>query len=132
MPPSGASQWCLPVMSPSDVSQWRPASPGRAMMSTESVRRFNQRLIEDEEVRTTLATFALSDVDGVRAYAAQLGYAFSEQDLISVAQELGIRNAELTDDQLEAVAGGQPLGQIPTAYRYDEFGVAIFANVIKR
>lgn len=102
-------------------------------MSIDTVKLFNQRLITDEAVRTAFSQFELSDVDGVRAYAAQLGYFFSEQDLIDAATELGVLNDELTDEQIDAVAGGTLRTEDVLSNTFTQnIGVAVFAKVIKR
>jgi len=102
-------------------------------MSTEDIKAFNQRLLSDPHIRAVFDRFALSDVDGVLAYAAELGYVFTEQDLIWVATELGVLDDELTEDELDAVAGGTLRAADMFAGRHTpEVGVAIFARMIRR
>jgi len=102
-------------------------------MSTEDIKAFNQRLLSEQHVRTVLGRFALSDVNGVRAFAAKLGYVYTERDMIRAATEFGMLDDELTKDGVDAVAGGTVrAAEMFAGGHTPEVGVAIFARMIRR
>lgn len=69
-------------------------------MSVENVRSFIKRLEEDEAFRTEFMKNSVKDEADFIKYVADAGYPFTADDMAQVRAE------SLSDEQLEAVAGG--------------------------
>jgi predicted ribosomally synthesized peptide with nif11-like leader len=83
----------------------QPETPltGRDAMSAEAVSRFWQKFDSDAEFQKKLfAKGQLTPIE-LAAYAGELGYEFTADELKSTADE---SSRELSDTELEAVAGG--------------------------
>ena len=75
-------------------------------MSIEDFNKFGQMCAEDETVRARAKEIGLEDVDGIIAYGKELGLDFTVDDLKEMADKAGLMDEELSEDQLEQVAGG--------------------------
>jgi predicted ribosomally synthesized peptide with nif11-like leader len=75
-------------------------------MSVEDFKKFGQMIAENPEVRAKAKEIGIDNVDGQIQYAKTLGLEFSKQDLAGVVKESGVSSQELSDEQLETVAGG--------------------------
>ena len=75
-------------------------------MSVQDLKKFGQLCTEDETVRARAKAIGLNDVPGQIAYAKELGFDFSLADLQTLAQEAGVSKNQLTEAELERVAGG--------------------------
>ena len=75
-------------------------------MSVESFKQFSQKVADDEAIREKVKEIGQTNVDGIIAYANQLGYSFTSDDMIATAKEAGVNVDELNEEQLEKVAGG--------------------------
>ena len=75
-------------------------------MSVENFNKFGQMCADDEVVRAKAKEIGLEDIDGLIAYGKELGLEFTVDDLKNVAEGAGLMNEELSEDQLEQVAGG--------------------------
>jgi predicted ribosomally synthesized peptide with nif11-like leader len=77
-------------------------------MSVENVKEFYKRMEEDEAFRTEIAnddTLKDTIVDRVVAVAGKHGYEFTETEYAAAME-----NSELSDSELEKVAGGKRMG----------------------
>ncbi len=76
-------------------------------MSTENLKKYGQLCAEDAVVREKAISIGLQDIAGQIAYATSLGLPFSLEDMTVLAKEVGAaQNDELSDEDLEKVAGG--------------------------
>ena len=75
-------------------------------MSVENFKKFGQMCAENEEVRIKAKEIGISNLDGLMAYSKELGLEFSIDDMKNLADESGIVVDELSEEQLEQVAGG--------------------------
>ena len=71
-------------------------------MSIQEIKRFNEDVVKDEALQAELKEVG-SDVGKLIEIANTKGYDFSEEDLKEAAKK---GSGELTDDQLDDVAGG--------------------------
>jgi predicted ribosomally synthesized peptide with nif11-like leader len=71
-------------------------------MSVENVKKFYQRMEEDEAFRAAVANENSSNTEKVIAVAARHGYEFTETDYAAAME-----NGELSDSELEQIAGGE-------------------------
>ena len=98
-------------------------------MSTESVRRFLDKLQEDPSIEKGLAA---AQAAAIVDYAARQGFDFTVEELTEITEallkagETGQADSELTDDELEDVAGGT----IPTSLRDRGYTGATAAAVV--
>ncbi|MGE4267238.1 MAG: Nif11-like leader peptide family RiPP precursor [Deferribacterales bacterium] len=79
-------------------------------MSIENVKAFFSRLETDEDFRSELVqhkSLEKENPDSVFKAAGDVGYPFTKEEFELAKNE--INNIELTDDQLQKVAGGIPL-----------------------
>lgn len=74
-------------------------------MSVEDLKKYGQLCAEDDAVRAEAKKIGIDDIDGQIAHAKTLGLEFDNDDLQSLAQEMQTEG-ELSEDDLEAVAGG--------------------------
>ena len=75
-------------------------------MSVENFKKFGQLCADKEDVRNKAKEIGMYNVDGLVAYSKELGLEFSAEDIQAVADEAGITQDELSEEQLEQVAGG--------------------------
>lgn len=75
-------------------------------MSVESFKEFSQRVATDEDVFEKVKEIGQTDIEGIINYADELGYSFSVNDMVETAKEAGVNVDELSEEQLEKVAGG--------------------------
>jgi predicted ribosomally synthesized peptide with nif11-like leader len=75
-------------------------------MSVENFKKYGKRCAEDPKVRERAKKIGMGDIKGQIAYAKELGLEFTIDDMNALAQEAGISKAELSEEQLEQVAGG--------------------------
>jgi len=79
-------------------------------MSQQIAGEFIQKVQTDEALRAEIIALG-QDMDGVVALGAQHGYSFSAADLQAAISSSGYASeGELSDEQLEAVAGGRHTG----------------------
>ena len=75
-------------------------------MSVENFKKFGQLCAEDEKIRERVKQIGVENIDTWIAYSKdELGLEFTKEDMQSLAAEIGPVD-ELTEDQLEQVAGG--------------------------
>lgn len=74
-------------------------------MSVEDLKKYGQMCAEDDTVRSEAKKIGIDDIDGQIAHAKTLGLDFDNDDLQSLAREMQTEG-ELSEDDLEAVAGG--------------------------
>ena len=75
-------------------------------MSVEDFKKFGQLCAEDEAIREKVKQIGIDNVDGWIEYSKnELGLNFDKADMQALAKEVGPTD-ELTEDQLEQVAGG--------------------------
>ncbi len=75
-------------------------------MSVADFKKYGQMIAEREEVRAQAKTIGMNNLAGQIAYAKTLGLEFSVADVTSLAKQAGATSNELSDAQLEQVAGG--------------------------
>lgn len=75
-------------------------------MSVQDLKKFGQLCVENETVRARAKAIGLNDVAGQIAYAKELGLDFGPADLQALAKEAGTSKNELSEADLEQVAGG--------------------------
>ena len=75
-------------------------------MSVENFKKFGQMCAEKEDVRKKAKEIGIDNLDGVVAYGKELGLDFSVDDIKALGDEAGITDQELSDKELEKVAGG--------------------------
>lgn len=74
-------------------------------MSVESLKAFGNKITEDEELKKKAQDRGLENVDEMVALAQENGFDVTREDYKQLAEELK-SSEELTDDDLEKVAGG--------------------------
>lgn len=75
-------------------------------MSVADFKKYGQMIEEDQNVRKRAKEIGMNDLDGQIAYAKGLGLEFTVDDMKALADEVGASADELSDEQLEQVAGG--------------------------
>ena len=75
-------------------------------MSVENLKKFGMLCAENEDVRKRAKEIGLNDLDGLMAYGREMKLDFSSEDLAALAKEAGVSRQELSEEQLEQVAGG--------------------------
>ena len=75
-------------------------------MSVVDFKKYGQMIAEDEKVRAKAKEIGISDPDGQIAYAKTLGLEFTVKDMEDLVKETGVSKDELTEEDLEMVAGG--------------------------
>jgi predicted ribosomally synthesized peptide with nif11-like leader len=76
-------------------------------MSATEITRFNKDLLENTEMLEEVRKIG-NDMEKIVAYANSKGYELTVADIEASAQKVG----ELSDEQLDKVAGGAVLGSI--------------------
>jgi predicted ribosomally synthesized peptide with nif11-like leader len=75
-------------------------------MSVVDFKKYGQMIAEDEKVRAKAKEIGISDPDGQIAYAKTLGLEFTVNDMEDLVKEAGVSKDELSEEDLEKVAGG--------------------------
>jgi|GEM_PF-1300113 len=76
-------------------------------MSVEDLKKFGQLCEKDESVRARAKQIGINDPDGLMAYAAkELDLEFTRDDMMELAREAGVSKDELSEEDLEKIAGG--------------------------
>lgn len=75
-------------------------------MSIEALKDYSKRVMEDPEVKVEAKKLGLGDLAGQIDYAKGLGYSFSMEDIQELAKEVAPAEGELSEEELESVAGG--------------------------
>ncbi len=75
-------------------------------MSVSDFKKYGQLIAEDEKVRAKAKEIGINDVPAQIAYAKTLGLEFTPEDVTALVKESGLMNKELSEEQLEKVAGG--------------------------
>ncbi len=75
-------------------------------MSVENLKKFGQMCAEDEKIRDKVKEIGLENPEGWMEYSKELGVEFSMADMQALSDEVGPISDELSEDQLEQVAGG--------------------------
>ena len=75
-------------------------------MSVENFKKFGQMCADNIEVRNKAKEIGEYNVEGLVAYSKELGLEFSVEDMQAVVDEAGITQDELSEEQLEQIAGG--------------------------
>jgi predicted ribosomally synthesized peptide with nif11-like leader len=75
-------------------------------MSVQDFKKFGQLIAQDEKVRAKAKEIGVENVDGQIQYAKTLGLEFTKDDLAMAVKEASASSKELTEEQLEKVAGG--------------------------
>ena len=74
-------------------------------MSIEDLKEFGKKIAEDETVREKAKKIGFNP-KGIIDYGKELGLEFDEEDMKAAAEEAGFKKDELTEEQLEKIAGG--------------------------
>lgn len=72
-------------------------------MSVEEIKRFQQNLKDDKDLQKKLVDVG-SDIDKIVEFAKSNGYDFSKSEIDALSNRK--KSGELSDDDLEKVAGG--------------------------
>lgn len=97
-------------------------------MSIEAVAEFTNKLAEDEVLQQELQSVAgdkeaLEASQSVSELGAKYGYEFTAEEAQTLRQIiLAQQSGELSEDQLEAVAGGGPIGRAIGGWIGDKVG----------
>ncbi len=75
-------------------------------MSVEDFKKYGQMIAQDEKVRAKAKAIGVENVTGQIGYAKTLGLEFTQQDMAKAVREAGVSSQELSEEQLEKVAGG--------------------------
>lgn len=75
-------------------------------MSVADFKKYGQMIAENKDVREKAKAIGMNDITGQIAYAKDLGLEFTVSDMQEMAKESGISKDELSEEQLEQVAGG--------------------------
>lgn len=75
-------------------------------MSIEDFKKYGQMIAQDEKVRAKAKEIGIDNVEGQIKYGKTLGLEFTKEDLSKVVKESGVSSQELSEEQLEKVAGG--------------------------
>ena len=75
-------------------------------MSVENLKKFGMLCAENEDVRKRAKEIGLNDFEGLMAYGREMNLDFSREDLATLAKDAGVSRQELSEEQLEQVAGG--------------------------
>ncbi len=75
-------------------------------MSVEDFKKYGQMIAQDEKVRAKAKEIGIENVAGQIQYAKTLGLQFTQDDLAKAVRETGASSKELSEEQLEQVAGG--------------------------
>ena len=75
-------------------------------MSLDDFKKYGQMIADDEGVRAKAKDIGIGDIDGQIVYAKTLGLEFNVQDMEAMANEAGISKDELSEEDLEMIAGG--------------------------
>ena len=75
-------------------------------MSVENLKKFGMRCAQNEEVRKRAKEIGLNDLDGLMAYGREMELEFTREDMTALAKDAGVSRQELSEEQLELVAGG--------------------------
>ena len=75
-------------------------------MSVVDLKKYGQMIAEQEEVRQHAKEIGIEDLDGQITYAKELGLEFTLDDMQALAEEAGMTEDELSEEQLEQIAGG--------------------------
>jgi predicted ribosomally synthesized peptide with nif11-like leader len=75
-------------------------------MSLEDLKAYSVLCIEDEGVMAKAKEAGVVNIDAQIALAAENGLNFTHGDLDSLSKEVGAGSSELSEDDLENVAGG--------------------------
>ncbi|MGE4267221.1 MAG: Nif11-like leader peptide family RiPP precursor [Deferribacterales bacterium] len=86
-----------------DVIETSEADESEGMKNLKNFMRFSG---SNEDVKRKLAELGFGDPQAVVSYAKELGYEFSEKDLDEFSKQLLDKSEELSDEDLEKVAGG--------------------------
>ena len=76
------------------------------IMSVADFKKLGQMCAENEDIRKKAKEIGIDNLDGIIAYGKELGLDFSVDDMKALADEAGITEGELSEEQLEKVAGG--------------------------
>jgi predicted ribosomally synthesized peptide with nif11-like leader len=87
------------------VSVLKKISEGECKMSALEITRFNKDISENMEMLEALKNIG-NDVQEIVAYANSKGYDFTVADV-----EASVQKGELSEEQLDKVAGGVVLGE---------------------
>jgi len=75
-------------------------------MSVADFKKYGQMIAENEKVRAKAKEIGINNVAAQVAYAKTLGLEFTPEDVKVLAKESGMSGKELSEEQLEQVAGG--------------------------
>jgi predicted ribosomally synthesized peptide with nif11-like leader len=74
-------------------------------MSIKHLKEYGKMIAENEEIKDRAKEIGF-DVEGQIAYGKELGFDFSMEDMQALAEEAGVSEDELSEEQLEQIAGG--------------------------
>ena len=75
-------------------------------MSVADLKQYGQMIAEQDEVRQHAKEIGIEHLDEQMAYAKELGLEFNLDDMQVLAEEAGMTEDELSEEQLEQIAGG--------------------------
>jgi predicted ribosomally synthesized peptide with nif11-like leader len=77
-------------------------------MSIDNLKKFSKLCAEDEDVRARAKEIGINNPEKLIAYAGkELGLDFNHDDMTALANESGTSLDELSEEDLEKVAGGK-------------------------
>ncbi len=74
-------------------------------MSVEDLKEFGKKIAENEEIKNRAKEIGL-DPKGIIAYGKELGLKFDEEDMKTLSAEADVTEEELSEEELEKIAGG--------------------------
>jgi predicted ribosomally synthesized peptide with nif11-like leader len=75
-------------------------------MSKQNLLDFGDRVMEDKALHNRIRTLTPNDADGLIAIAEDAGFSFTANELMEVMASVQNASRELTDAELDGVAGG--------------------------
>ncbi len=75
-------------------------------MSLDDFKKYGKMISDDENVRAKAKEIGINDIDGQISYAKTLGLEFGREDMEAMAKEVGYSQDELSEEDLEKIAGG--------------------------
>ena len=100
-------------------------------MSVENFKKFGQLCAEDPKIREKVKEIGVENIDGWIAYSKnELGLEFTKEDMQTLADEVGPVD-ELSEEQLEQVAGGFVTSTAASVIRVIAGGVSIAASAAR-
>src|SRR5258708_27200642 len=79
---------------------------GVSVMSKQNLLNFGDRVMEDKGLHNKVRTLTPNDAEGLIQIATEAGYSFTADELMEVMDQVKNQSRDLTDAELDGVAGG--------------------------